>query len=436
MRISNLSIHNFKSLRKIEFVPRDLNIIIGANAAGKSNLTEALDFLSEVYRHGLEVAVARKGGYENIAFRRMRRSKGTIRFDIELEAVLHEHFRLDISKKPPHLRFRHSFEFVTRSESIRAEYRIVAEDLQIDLQTPQGWMPTATMERRGQDISVVPYQENAQGVGQRRIDEVLGFGDLELFASRAGKSIAPTELFTTSIGRYTAAIGTFISAASGIRVFRISPATTRQFGVPMPRAELTLAGDNLPAVVDLMKKNSRRDWESVLAGMRAVLPDLEEITVEYTTARTLGLFFQEIGVGRPWSVGEVSDGTIQTLALLVAIFDSRYTALALEEPENSVHPWIIRNILGACREAVKTKQILITSHSPVVIDSVLPEQVWVMWRHKGESRLAPLAKLDPDVIGMWADGQLSTFEYLDSGALPDALPPNPSQVEIWDDGSP
>src|SRR5688572_32146599 len=49
---------------------------------GKSNLADCLDFISEIYRHGLEMAVARKGGYENIAFRRMRRAKGGISVDM------------------------------------------------------------------------------------------------------------------------------------------------------------------------------------------------------------------------------------------------------------------------------------------------------------------------------------------------------------------
>ncbi len=70
MQITQLSINNYKSLRAIQIAPAELNVIVGANAAGKSNFADCLDFISEVYRHGLEVAVARKGGYENIAYRR------------------------------------------------------------------------------------------------------------------------------------------------------------------------------------------------------------------------------------------------------------------------------------------------------------------------------------------------------------------------------
>ena len=75
MRILNLSIKNYKSLRNIQLQPGPLTVVIGANASGKSNLADFFDFLSDLYRHGLAVAVARKGGYENIAFRKVRRSR-------------------------------------------------------------------------------------------------------------------------------------------------------------------------------------------------------------------------------------------------------------------------------------------------------------------------------------------------------------------------
>ncbi len=131
--------------------------------------------------------------------------------------------------------------------------------------------------------------------------------------------------------------------------------------------------------------------------------------------------------GKPWSVDEISDGTIQTLALLVAIFDPASEALVIEEPENSVHPWIIRHIIEACRAASKNKQIIITTHSPIVINSVKPEELWVLWRSNGETRLAQFSELDNDFLTMWQGGAISTFDYLDSGALYEAIPPAPSR---------
>jgi predicted ATPase len=175
----------------------------------------------------------------------------------------------------------------------------------------------------------------------------------------------------------------------------------------------------------MLKKDNPREWELILSAMRAILPNLKAVDVNYTSSRTLGLLFHEEGFGRPWGVDEVSDGTIQTLALLVAIFDPRYTALILEEPENSIHPWIIRQILEACRAASDQKQIVITTHSPIVMNSVKPEEIWVMWRKKGESHIAAVDVLDPAFLDLWQEGEIPAFDYLDSGALPNAVPPSP-----------
>jgi len=62
MRVRELEIRNYKSLRHVRLRPEDFGVLVGANAAGKSNLTDCLEFISEVYRHGLELAVARRGG--------------------------------------------------------------------------------------------------------------------------------------------------------------------------------------------------------------------------------------------------------------------------------------------------------------------------------------------------------------------------------------
>lgn len=84
MKLNYISIANYKSLRHVEFAHEGLSTLIGPNAAGKSTFADAIDFVSLVYRHGIEHAIAMKGGYENIAFRRQRRSKSAIMFEISV----------------------------------------------------------------------------------------------------------------------------------------------------------------------------------------------------------------------------------------------------------------------------------------------------------------------------------------------------------------
>lgn len=152
------------------------------------------------------------------------------------------------------------------------------------------------------------------------------------------------------------------------------------------------------------------------------MPSLQSIEADFTHAKTLGLFLKEAGVKLPWTAEDISDGTIQTIALLAATFDPRITIAVIEEPENSVHPWAIRNFVQAFRTASETKQIFLTSHSPILIDQIRPEELWVVQRPGLETRITPVLELDPSLKEAWGQGKFTLSEYLDSGALPEAVP--------------
>ncbi|HEY0735330.1 MAG TPA: AAA family ATPase [Herpetosiphonaceae bacterium] len=429
MRITQLSIENYKSLRNITISPTQLNVIVGANAAGKSNFADCLDFISDVYRHGLEMAVSRKGGYENIAFRKTRRSRKPIKIGLSVEFFSINLSPLDREdrKTLTDVKVEHSFAFVTRGFSIRTAFEVIQENLVISRRTSDEWEIIANLKRTIEDYSLDVKNENERPdfhSGNLRFED-----GLTLFRFFVGRdNLLPTELLISSVGGFVPLISMFQRVMGSIRVFQISPAQSRVFGIPTPTAELERQGKNLPAVIDLLQKQHPEAWQLVMQAMRAILPDLKSINVDYTPTKTLGLFFDEEGFGRPWGVDEVSDGTLQTLAILVAIFNPSSSVLVIEEPENSVHPWILRHILDACREASKNKQIILTTHSPIIMNAVNPEEVWVIWRSKGESQLAPLTEIDPEFLAMWQHGDVSTFDYIDSGALPHAIPPEPSLV--------
>jgi predicted ATPase len=121
----------------------------------------------------------------------------------------------------------------------------------------------------------------------------------------------------------------------------------------------------------------------------------------------------------------VSDGLVRLLASLAVIYDPRTSILALEEPENAMHPWAIRVIIDACKESMQLtadRHIVVSSHSPVMIDYVSPNQLLMIWRDREASRSAYITELDPDLYQMWESGEVSVFEILDSGLIEEAVP--------------
>jgi predicted ATPase len=156
--------------------------------------------------------------------------------------------------------------------------------------------------------------------------------------------------------------------------------------------------------------------------MQELVPGIESIDVRYQDMNRLGLLFNEEPGNRAWSSDDVSDGTIRTLAFLVALVDPRSTALVIEELENSAHPWLIKTIIGRLREMSQLKPIVLTTHSPVVVDAFQPNETWVVFKKRGESQVKNILDIDPSVGASWEQGKFALSDYLDSGLLPHAVP--------------
>jgi predicted ATPase len=427
MIIDRIAITAYRSLYEVEFKPGHLTVFTGPNNAGKTNLVEAIDFLAEAHLHDLELAVSRKGGIENITHRRMRRTRVPLSFEIEAHFNSDEVQRIGFIGAAtrrgaqkyviPPIRINHRFEITAESRAIEAGFSITREEVELRDASPGGDQILFAIERDA-EVRII----------RRDLDRPDPFVSDLLFPvysegfdyGRLFRATRPTDLITKNL--YV--LDVFQQYAMNLartRLYQLVPLECRKPGVPTPNAELDRHGSNLPAIVAHLRRNDKRAWSRTLAAMRRIVPGLEDIKTDFTPDRRLALQFVESGVARPWSSEDISDGTIQSLALYAALFDRRAPLILIEEPENSVHPWIIRSFIDSCREA-HGKQILITTHSPALINYLRPEEVSLVWRRAGRTYLEPLTRLDPQAENLWEQGKSTVFELLDSGWLPQSVP--------------
>jgi len=414
VKLKRLEIHNYKSLRHVVLEPAPLSVFVGPNAAGKSNLADALDFLGEVYHWDLEGAVKKKGGYENICFRQTERSSAPIRFRLMLELPFTKKDVLGFTVSPRGAltsSLDHAFELRTKSRGIKAPFFIAYEELfQSSSNGAIEFRLTRTI-KRGIDVAKI----------QGSLREAIVSASLNRpEVQEEMKNLPETHL--ALLFRWFSGLRPFVDALSSLRVFQLNPRSCRETGIPTPNAALDRFGGNLPAAIDYLKSNEPHAFAQLLDAVRRVMPSLESLETDLTHTKTLGLFLKEAGVKRPWTAEDISDGTIQAIALLTATFDPRIPILVIEEPENSVHPWAIRTFVQAFREASETKQIFLTTHSPILIDQIRPEELWVVQRPELETKITPVLELDPSLKDAWGQGKFTLSEYLDSGALPAAVP--------------
>lgn len=76
-----------------------------------------------------------------------------------------------------------------------------------------------------------------------------------------------------------------------------------------------------------------------------------------------------------------SDGTLKMLAYLTVLYDPQPPQfIGIEEPENYLHPRLLPELAEECRAATERSQLLVTTHSPFLLNSMLPAEVRVLYR--------------------------------------------------------
>lgn len=87
----------------------------------------------------------------------------------------------------------------------------------------------------------------------------------------------------------------------------------------------------------------------------------------------------------------LSEGLLYFLALAILPHVDGGAVVLLEEPENGLHPARIADVMKVLREVSKTTQVLIATHSPLVINELQPAEVSVVTRDDNGTRVTPIA---------------------------------------------
>ncbi|MGO8897102.1 MAG: AAA family ATPase [Isosphaeraceae bacterium] len=180
--------------------------------------------------------------------------------------------------------------------------------------------------------------------------------------------------------------------------------------------------NNLWSVLRNLESKRRLDnrYETVMGYMRKAFPrTFEALVVEQTGPNSLYAKFLEKGRTQPILASGVSDGHIQLLILLTALFSEgsdRFSLLLIDEPEASLHPWALAVLAEAMIEAAQkwNKQILVATHSPVLISQFEPNYILSANISAGRSELIRLSEIPEiqDLLDRYAAGSLFMSEMI------------------------
>lgn len=345
-RIEYLRVKNYRALRDIELKAiTPLTVFVGPNGSGKSTIFDVFAFLSESFSSGLRKAWDKRGRFKEL---RSRGEAGPITFEVKYREntrtpLITYHLEIDEDAKGP---------FVAR------------EFL--------SW-------KRGSHGRPFNFLDFWSGAGEVVTGEMPDAED-----TRTPEKLDSRELLAVNtLGQFAKhpRVGALRRFISGWYLSYLSADNTR--GVPEagPQERLSTTGDNLPNVIQYLKEQHEDRLRLILAKLTRRVPRLEKVDAEVMPDGRLLLQVKDAPFEKPIMAKFASDGTLKMLAYLTLLHDPEPPQLiGIEEPENQLHPKLLPELAEECRTAAAASQLMVTTHSPFFVNSLRPEETWVVYR--------------------------------------------------------
>lgn len=174
-------------------------------------------------------------------------------------------------------------------------------------------------------------------------------------------------------------------------------------------------GDNCWSVLRNLHDRRAVDerYDTIMGYMTKSFPTFDGIVLEQTGPTTVYASFREKGRRKEIMASGVSDGHLQMLLLLTALFSegrTRPAVLLFDEPEVSLHPWALQVLAEAIEYAAEewNKQVLVATHSPALLSQFAVKHVLATEMDRGRTcvrRLSDMPEIQ-DLLDQYAAGSL------------------------------
>lgn len=329
--IRRVLLRNYKSIAACDVALAPLTFLVGANGSGKSNFLDSMRFLSDSLRTSLDHALRDRGTIKEVR----RRSGGhpnhfALRVDFELRDGRTGHYAFRVGAKPSggYEVQNEECRLLPRDLGARSEHYHIRSGAVVESSHPQ--LPVTLPDR------------------------------LALVAAAGLPAFRPV-----------------YDALTAIEVYNLEPNKISEMQRPDPGVLLRRDGANAASVLQNTDASTRTRINEYLS---QIVPG-----VQSAEAKTIGTqetieFRQAVrGQQHPWHfiAAAMSDGTLRALGILLAIHQQRQgdngaprpSLIGLEEPETALHPAATSLLLAALRQASRQTQIVVTSHSPDLLDN-------------------------------------------------------------------
>ena len=378
LRFRRLRLKNWKNFQDVDVEVRDRMFLVGANAAGKSNLLDVFRFLKDLASPGgFGEAVVRRGGVSAIRCLAARRYP-----DVEIEVELRE----DGTDR------RWRYEIAFHQDNRRR--------------------PLLRRER----VSLNGKAIVARPDGNDRKDPAR---------------LTQTHIEQVNMNRKFRDLAAFFES---IRYLHIVPQLVREPDRSIGRANDPYGGDFLEQVAKTPERTRSSRLKRIEKALRIAVPQLEEIALardDRGVPHLRGKYRHWRAQGAWQGEEQFSDGTLRLMGLLWAIME-KGGPLLLEEPELSLHPEIVRALpqMLARVQRRTARQLFLSTHSPELLfdEGIGLDETFLLFPETEGAKVVSAASLT-DVRAL-LDGGLSLAE----AAIPRTRPPKAQELSLFSGG--
>ena len=339
--LDRITIEGYKSIRRMEDFPlHNLNVLIGANGAGKSNFISFFSLLHDLAQGNLQVSVARSGGANALLYLGQKTTQAM-------------HFSLGFGD----------------------------DGYQFTLAPGSG------------DELFFTEEEVFQGVNQA---EYLGGGQKESLlpaTSSTNRKLSIADEVLASIKDWRVYHFHDTSASAGVK----------RMGALDDNAVLRADASNLAAFLYLLHETREEYYEQIVAAIRLAAPFFDDFSLRPNPLipQKIQLEWREKGSDAYFNAHMLSDGTLRFMCLATLLLQpSLPSTILIDEPELGLHPYALVLLASLLKGAAERTQVIISTQSASLVNQFGPGDIIVVDRVAGES---VFGRRSTDDLESWLD---------------------------------
>lgn len=350
--IVKVTIENFFSFGNSQVIElnKDTNILVGINGSGKSNFIKAIRLLYECTAGiGMEKLILREwGGFQSI-----------VNFS---------------DKHIQHISITYEFEFKNLKKG-NLSYEITIQKFGI-----LGSYGISELIYQSNNINRIYLEKNANGFRVSLDGKIFAssINKIENYSETALWQFIPVFLSESSLIKET------IKNTVVYSYFDTTPTSPiRQLSPFYSEKNLLPTGENLAYLLNELNNNDVDAYNMIISELQNINPNVQSLGFQIQGAGKIYLTLKEKGLSRTIPIEHISDGTLRLLLLLSIFYNpKRGSIICIDEPETGLHPDMIKTVAKAIKYAAKTSQIIVATHSPLLLNAFEIEDVKIFEKNE------------------------------------------------------